>query len=65
MHTHYDFSVQKYNRLKEMGFHPLNTLDIGASDGSWSMDLGPKCSVKFLIKLTYLVLKGTLHWKKN
>jgi len=36
MHTHYDFSVQKYNRLKEMGFHPINTLDIGASDGSWS-----------------------------
>ena len=35
MHTWYDFSIQKYNRLKEMGFNPKNTLDIGASDGSW------------------------------
>lgn len=35
MHSHYDFSVQKYTRLKEMGFNPKNVLDIGASDGSW------------------------------
>lgn len=40
MHTHYDFSVQKYNRLKEMGFVPRSTLDIGASDGSWSKVFG-------------------------
>lgn len=36
MHTQYDFSVQKYTRLKEMGFDPKNVLDIGAHKGEWA-----------------------------
>lgn len=36
MHTHYDFSEQKYRLLKKIGFKPSTVLDIGANDGSWA-----------------------------
>lgn len=37
MHNHCDFSIEKYNRLKKMGFDPKTTLDIGAHKGDWSV----------------------------
>jgi FkbM family methyltransferase len=36
MHSHYDFSEGRYSTLKKYGLNPINILDIGASDGSWS-----------------------------
>lgn len=37
MHTHNEFSIPRYHRLKEMGFNPQKTLDIGAHIGDWSV----------------------------
>lgn len=37
MHSHYDFSTERYNQLKKIGFNPKTTLDIGAHNGNWAL----------------------------
>ena len=35
MHQHFDFSVERYNILKQQGFYPKTAIDIGANLGQW------------------------------
>jgi len=35
MHTHQDFSLSRFKRLRELGYVPKTSLDIGANKGQW------------------------------